>query len=77
MNNIVAEAMVKKDRIAYKYEYNNVPYIIETPRTPLNSGVEDGEIVQVLVGIMPIEGGKPSDGNWSLYKRSPDGYEEE
>ena len=62
MNNIMAVAKVKKNKIVYTYVYNEKKYVIETPKTTLNQGVEDGEIVSVMLGIMPVAGGKPSEG---------------
>lgn len=61
MNNIIAVAKVKKNKIVYTYDYEGRTFKISTPKTALNEGVENGEIVSIMLGIMPIEGGKPSE----------------
>ena len=55
MNNLKAKAHVKETRITYTYMYDNKEYEIETPRTELNQGVKDGEIVLIHIAVMPIE----------------------
>ena len=54
-NSFKAKAHVKETRIIYTYMYDNKEYEIETPRTPLNEGVTDGEIVLVHLAVLPIE----------------------
>ena len=61
MNNILGIAKVKKTKIVYTYKHGDNEYRIETPKTPLNQGVENGEVVSILLGVMPTEGGKPSE----------------
>ena len=61
MNNIMGVAKVKNKKIVYTYVYDEKKYVIETPKTDLNQGVEDGEIVSIMLGIMPVTGGKPSE----------------
>lgn len=55
MNNLIGKAKVKKNKIVYTYNYDGKEYKIETPRTPLNQGVEQGEVVAIMLGIMPTE----------------------
>lgn len=55
MNNIKATAKVKETKVVYIYEHEGKMYEIETPKTELNQGVEEGEIVHIMISVMPFE----------------------
>ena len=76
MNNLKAIAHIKEHRIDLVYTYNDIPYIIELPRTDLNQGMEEGETVHVQIGVMPIEGGKPNFHAQEI-RTNPMSYDEE
>lgn len=61
MNRLIAQAHVKEFKIIYIYKYMGVPYEIEQPRTPENSMVEDGQVVDILIGVAPHTELKPED----------------
>tara|TARA_R110000772_G_scaffold5454_8_gene19540 strand:+ start:6674 stop:6886 length:213 start_codon:yes stop_codon:yes gene_type:complete len=55
MNNIKAIAKVGEHVIKLDYVYAGEIYTIEVPRTMNNGNMKDGEMVQVLLGVMPVE----------------------
>ena len=57
MNNIKAIAKVKETKIVYLYEYEGHTYEIETPKTRLNQGVREGEVVHIMLSVMPYDAG--------------------
>lgn len=54
-NNIKATAKVGETRIKMDYEWNGDLFTIEVPRTMNNVNMQDGEVVQVLLTVMPVE----------------------
>jgi hypothetical protein len=54
MNNIKARARVGEHSIKLDYVHEGSAYTIEVPRTVNNETMKDGEIVQVLLGVMPV-----------------------
>lgn len=60
-NRLIAQAKVKEHKIIYTYKYEGIPYEIEQPITPFNDMVKDGEIVDILIAVVPHTEFKPED----------------
>lgn len=52
-NRLIAQAKVKEHKIIYTYKYDGIPYEIEQPITQFNDMVKDGEIVDILIAVIP------------------------
>lgn len=53
MNRLIAVADIQEDKIELTYEYGDAKYVVQTPKTSLNQGMQQGEEVVIFLSVQP------------------------